>query len=188
MAYAIKCYFTEESSEPIHRIWKDLADAGLAEFLKQSGSRPGITFGIWEDAQESDLIQLIGKFSQIHDEIPSVLSYGVATFPTDPAHVFLGVVPSQSLLSFHKKFHEIDPRLSLGCSLYYQPGSWVPHSTLAIRCKPSEIVRIIERCLKFETRMETHIDSIGIVEIGTARQISDAVFQSIFLKDSEISH
>ncbi|WP_413290265.1 2'-5' RNA ligase family protein [Bdellovibrio sp. HCB337] len=187
MAYAIKCYFSEETATPIRRIWKDLADSGLAEFLKQSGSRPGITLGTWENAPEGDLIGLAGAFAEVCHEVPRVLTYGLATFPTDPAHVFLGVVPSDGLLGFHKRFHALDPRLSAACSLYYQPGSWVPHSTLAIRCNPKYISKIMERCLAYETRMEARIDSIGVVEIGTARQISDTVFHSIFMDEAENS-
>jgi len=177
MGYAIKCYFTRETAMPVIAIWDKLAEDGLADFLKNSGSRPGVSLGVWDHATENDLKELIQNFAARVRHLPKIQTFGVATFHTNPAQVFLGVVASEELLSLHKEFHKVSSELSRTCSNYYQPGNWVPHSTLAIRCEPGAVVAIIEKCLEHETRLEFEIGSIGIVETGTARQIAEIDFQ-----------
>ncbi|KYG64107.1 hypothetical protein AZI86_15005 [Bdellovibrio bacteriovorus] len=171
MGFAVKCYFSESTAAPVRAIWDTLDRAGLASFLKASGSRPGITLGLWEEVDEQSLRILVDRFSKLNLTPPSIFSYGVATFPTDPAHAFLGIAPTKSLLDFHQKLHEVDSSISKICSEYYLPGNWIPHSTLAIRCPRSDLAKIVEKCLEHETRIEAKIESIGIVETGSARQI-----------------
>lgn len=166
MGFAIKCYFTPESAKPIYEIWDHLAKLGLASFLKDSQSRPGITLGLWENASDAHLREALAGFRETP---PPIEFYGLGSFPTDPAQVFLGATPSAALLTFHKKFHET-VRIP-GGSHYYQPGSWVPHSTLALRCERGKVGKIMEACLSFPCRFEARISSIGIVETGTARQV-----------------
>lgn len=173
MGYAIKLYFDEKSAAPIYKIWQSLADMRLADFMIKSGSRPGLTLGLWEQADELELNQFLLKFAEKLNTAPNVLSYGVASFPTDPAQVFLGIVPTIDLIEFHKVFHNFDRSLSLSGSEYYSSGNWVPHSTLAIRCHPRDVAKIIEVCLAHETRFELKINSIGLLETGTARQIAE---------------
>jgi hypothetical protein len=177
MGFAIKCYFDEKSAAPIYKIWQSLAETGLADFMLRSGSRPGLTLGIWENADEVQLRQFLTKFMETFTlSAPTISSYGIACFPTNPAQVFLGIVPTLELIEFHKNFHNSDKSLSLLGSAYYSPGNWVPHSTLAIRCRPQDISKIIETSLTHETRLEFKISSIGIVETGTVRQIAEYNF------------
>jgi|GEM_PF-5247859 hypothetical protein len=174
MGYAIKAYLTEEAGAPIRRIWADIAAAGLGDFMIRSGSKPGLTLGVWENlslAQEINLIRLTEDFAQVLRFIPRMETYGAATFPTDPAHVFLGVVPSTEVISLHKIFHGINLKLSALCEEYYRPGSWVPHSTLSLRCEPKQMIPILQVCLRHKTRLEGPLDSVGLIETSTTREI-----------------
>jgi hypothetical protein len=176
MGYAIKCYFSQETAEPIYAIWNALANAGLATFLKESGSRPGITLCVWEDGQENSLLELLHTFAKSRPELPKISTFGVGAFPTNPSQVFLGITTTAELLSFHREFHKTKPSLTTNGSAYYQPGAWVPHSTLAIRCAPLLVSKIVENCLQYKTIFQAKIDSIGLLETGTARQIAEVVF------------
>jgi hypothetical protein len=171
MGFAIKCYFTQETAKPIYDIWNTLADAGLATFLKESSSKPGITLCVWENEKEESLLELMHLFANSLRELPKISTFGVAAFHTDPSQVFLGVTPTVELLAFHQYFHSLTPLLTSNGSNYYQPGKWVPHSTLAIRCAPSLVSQIIENCLRHKTVFNAKIGSIGLLETGTARQI-----------------
>ncbi|MGZ3748045.1 MAG: hypothetical protein ACXWRE_11780 [Pseudobdellovibrionaceae bacterium] len=176
MGYAIKCYFTQETAKPIYEIWNALADTGLATFLKESGSKPGISLCVWENTQEDSLLELLHNFTKLINELPKLSTFGVATFPTNPSQVFLGITPTAQLLSFHRFFHNLAPSLTLKGSPYYQPDEWVPHSTLAIRCSPTSVSQIIDKCLQHETILQVKIGAIGLLETGTARQIDEVVF------------
>ncbi|MGK5089141.1 hypothetical protein WDW86_16440 [Bdellovibrionota bacterium FG-2] len=175
MGFAVKCFFSDASSKAIRLIWDDLANESLAQFMKDSGSRPGVTLGVWAEATADELSAFAEVFAKVSSGV-KVLSYGVATFPTEPAHVFLPLVPSTELLGLHSRFHNGNRELMARCSAYYQPGSWVPHSTLAIRCDLQQVPRIIEVCLKYDTRIAGEIVSIGVIETGTAREISEFPF------------
>ena len=171
MDFAIKTCFASPASELVRAIWDDLAQDGIATFMKTSGSFPGITLGVWEGGHEESLRKMAEAFARKAGRI-TVESYGLASFPTDPAHVFLGIVPSDPLLQMHRVFHGIDPASSAKSSEFYQPGSWVPHSTLALRCRPDQIVRVTEICLKHKTRFKAELAAVGLVEIGTGRHIA----------------
>lgn len=175
MGYAAKCYFTDESSVQIKKIWDTLANAGLATFLKDSKSRPGLTLGLWDSGSEDDLSRLAKEFADT-TRPPVLTSYGIGTFTTAPAQVFLGVVGSNELMQFHRRFHSLNTNLTASGSHHYLPGSWVPHSTFALRCPVESVSQIIETCLRFDTRILMEIGSIGIVETVTVRSVCDFPF------------
>src|SRR5690606_17479586 len=123
---------------PIRRIWDDLAESGLSSFLKDSGSTPGITLGVFEKNEEERIAKIVRVFAE--EARPTEVSFwGLGTFPTDPAHVFLGVVITPALLRLHSMFLRLAGAVGEGVAPYYCEGCWVPHSTLAIRCNPASI-------------------------------------------------
>ena len=170
MAFAFKCFFSEETARPIRKIWDDLAAAGLSDFLKKSGSTPGLTLGVFEPRSESRLAKLVRAFAG--EALPAeVASWGLGAFPTQPAHVFLGLALSPELVVLHDRMLRLVGEAGETVSPLYARGNWVPHSTLAIRCDPAKIPEIMALCLKHETRLRARIESAALVEVGTAREI-----------------
>jgi hypothetical protein len=170
MAFAFKCFFSEESARPVRRIWDSLAEAGLSSFLKTSGSSPGLTLGVFDMEEPLGLLSLARVFAAQARPL-EVSSWGLGSFPTVPAHVFLGMVVSRDLLEMHSLFLNMAAASGLEVSPLYARGAWVPHSTLAIRCDPEEIPKITAVCLKHETRISALIDTVALVELGSAREI-----------------
>lgn len=170
MAFALKCFFSEESARPIRKIWDSLAEAGLSSFLKNSGSSPGLTLGVFETENPDRLVSLARVLAADMRPI-EVSSWGLGSFPTVPAHVFLGMVVSRELTELHSLFLNMVSASGLEVSPLYARGAWVPHSTLAIRCDLNEIPKIMAACLNHETRISARIDSVALVEIGSAREI-----------------
>jgi hypothetical protein len=126
--------------------------------------------------KEESLLELLHAFVKSVQKIPKISTFGVGAFPTNPAQVFLGITTTAELLSFHLHFHNLTLSLTSNGSNYYQPGEWVPHSTLAIRCAPPLVSQIIETCLQYKTIIKAEIGAIGLLETGTARQIAEVVF------------
>lgn len=167
MAFAFKFFFTEESARPIRRIWDELALAELSSLMKDSGSTPGVTLGVFEAGRESAILDLAKVFAAESSSF-RVGSWGVGVFPTDPAQVFLGITLSPELSVTHSRF--INSASKVGeISDYYKSGNWLPHSTLAIRCNPKDVPAVMQVSLQHETRLDFQIGSIAVVEIGTAR-------------------
>jgi 2'-5' RNA ligase len=167
MPLAVKCFFSEDTARPIRRIWRELAASGLATFLQESNSTPGVTLGVLESADEGEVKELARVLS-CESRPFSVSCWGIGSFLTDPAHVFLGVVQSEELQSLHRRFSRMASGLGV-ISQYYRPGSWVPHSTLAIRCRPDLVPKIVQTCILHESRISARIDSLSVVETETAR-------------------
>ena len=167
MAFALKYFFTEETAKPIRDIWNHLSQEGFSSFMSDSGSTPGLTLGVFEDALEPELISLAKAFAGKAHPI-SLQCWGIGSFPTNPAHVFLGIILSRELSQWHALFLRMASGLGM-VSSYYLPGCWVPHSTLAIRCKPEDIAAIVKVCLLHETRPAVRVDRVAVVEIGSAR-------------------
>lgn len=170
MAFAFKCFFSDESARPIRKMWDGLAEAGFSSFLKNSGSTPGLTLGVFETENPERLISLARVFAAEMRPI-EVASWGLGSFPTVPAHVFLGMVVSRELTELHSLFLNMVAASGLEVSPLYARGAWVPHSTLAIRCDPIEIPKIMAACLHHETRISARIETVALVEIGTAREV-----------------
>lgn len=170
MAFALKCFFSEDSARPIRKIWNSVADGGLCDFLKNSGSTPGLTLGVFDTDSPDRLVSLARVFAAEARPI-EVTSWGLGSFPTVPAHVFLGMVVSRELTELHSLFLKMVAASGLEVSPLYERGAWVPHSTLAIRCDPADIPRIMATCLDHETRISARLETVALVEIGTAREI-----------------
>lgn len=167
MPFAFKLFFTQESALPVRKIWNELAEEKLSSFLKESESSPGVTLGILETGSESTLLAFAKKFASENHAF-GVASWGVGTFPTNPAQVFLGIHLSPELSTVHARFFGEASRMS-EISPYYKSENWVPHSTLALRCDPKDIPAIVQMSLQHETRLDFWVGSVAIVEIGTAR-------------------
>ena len=176
MGYAIKFYFSEETAQPIYTIWKSLAEASLASFLLDSGSRPGFTLAVWENACAEDLVNLLNDFACKIHTLPKIKLTGVEAFRMSPASVFLKVKPTDEVLALHRQFHAINPELTASGIAHYHVANWVPHSTLALRCPVESVAKIIEKSLEHQTVLEADIVSIGLLETGTARQVAEIKF------------
>jgi hypothetical protein len=61
--------------------------------------------------------------------------------------LWLGPVPSADLLAHHAQVHERLTRAGIGGFDYYEPGRWVPHSTLSMRVPLTKMTDAIRLCL-----------------------------------------
>lgn len=139
--------------------------------MKETGSVPGVTLGAFDTGSGEEILALAKSFAAQISPLP-VTTWGVGSFPTNPAQVFLGIVHSAELERLHFQFIRLVRKIGK-ISPYYDTGEWVPHSTLALRCRAEDIPKIMEICLKYETRLNAKIGSIAVVEIGTAKVLGE---------------
>lgn len=183
MAFAFKCFFSEETAHPIRRVWDDLGRAGFSSFLKDSGSTPGVSLGVFEGDDASRLKSLARIFA-LEARPVEISSWGLGTFPTVPAHVFLGWVVSKDLLDLQALFLNMVKASRLEVGQFYQRGAWVPHSTLAIRCDPMRVPEIMAICLRHETRITARIETVALVEVSSAQEICRFPVEGAWAKPS----
>ncbi len=78
---------------------------------------------------------------------------------------------SRSLLNAHAAIHrQIDPFL---CREHYQPGNWVPHSTLATEVSPSNNAAATALASQVIDPFEVVVDKADIVEFHPIRVIEE---------------
>jgi 2'-5' RNA ligase len=120
-----------ESANTVSNLWYDLRKAcGLKAIYDVP--RPHVT---WFGADYIDVAKITPIMNQIaNGEIPFTLrSFGIGVFSGKTPVLYLPIVKTEPLFSFHKKiWNQVHP-YSTEASLYYAPDMWVPHITLALK-------------------------------------------------------
>lgn len=65
MGYAVVGYFDKATDERIRRIWKELMENDIDDYLYNSENNPHIKFAMYENIEESDIINEIQNISQM---------------------------------------------------------------------------------------------------------------------------
>jgi 2'-5' RNA ligase len=172
MPYAAEAFFDEVSSDQIKRIWDQLHADGRASFMKESGSKPHITLGVWKEVNVSEANQWIQKFCGQEKRL-EIFFYGLGAFTNDPPTVWLAPHASSELCDFHRRFHSVCSVAESQMWDNYKVNSWVPHCTLAFRSSSEKVPKIVETCLNFNLRFSARLESIGLVEISSIKQLSE---------------
>jgi hypothetical protein len=123
-------YFDVETDAAIRGQWQIIEDAGLPSTLPGLDYPPHLTLVACEDMDMGRLRAQMPAFVAEHPPLPVQFS-GLGIFNAVEPVVYLAVAPSQALLNFHASFLEMVRPYLLGDNTYYQPGTWVPHITLA---------------------------------------------------------
>src|SRR5512142_2937045 len=123
-------YFDVETEAAIRGQWQIIEDAGLPSTLPALNYPPHLTLVACEDMDMDGLRARLPAFLAQNPPLPIQFS-GLGVFNTIEPVVYLAVAPSRALLDFHASFLEMARPFLLGDSIYYQPGVWVPHITLA---------------------------------------------------------
>jgi 2'-5' RNA ligase len=133
-------YFDDRADAAVRRLWQLLVDAGLPSLATHTHRRhrPHVSLAVAESLPDADLTPLR---SVLAAHQPNVQLYTLATFPGDRGALFLGVVATTELLEFHAGVHAALAGQAVALWPHYQPGSWVPHCTLAEGMNQAEAAR-----------------------------------------------
>ena len=146
MVHSIELLVDADTEAAIHRAWDALSDAGLR--TPPPTSRPHVTLLVAEEISPD----VDAPLSQILQRLPLACVIGAPiVFGRSPFVLVRLVVPSTELLELHADAARI-------CSPYLTPaaapntgvGQWTPHTTLARRVEPSQLVRAL--CIRTITR------------------------------------
>ena len=171
MPYAIELALDPESATVVRRVWREVADAGI-EYMVASGARPHVSLGIWEsldrDRADAELTRFAAETSPVRVAFASVgLFPGVA--------VFLAPTVTADLLELHAGFHRRFARLGEAPWVHYQPGTWVPHCTLAMDLGPDRSGDALVIAARAPLPLEATLVEVGIVEFRPVKQLVSRV-------------
>jgi 2'-5' RNA ligase len=180
MPYSIALYLDPETDAKVRYIWKSLAENKYAEYLHESGNRPHITLGIYEDIDLAKAEKLLEETNQTLLSFPLVFEY-IGLFAQKPLTVFWGLAMTPQLQRLHdyitwqcSKFC-VEPDFS-----YYHVGQWVPHCSLATEVKDYMLLfQIIDFCRQLPNPHKAWVEEIGWISFRPIKQI-----RSVKLRDS----
>jgi len=103
MTYSIGIYFDSKTETEIRRIWRIMAENGVADYLYLSANRPHFTLTIFENLDLDKTGEVLCKLaSQVTPMDISFQSIGI--FPNTNA-VFLAPLVTEPLLDLQKCLH-----------------------------------------------------------------------------------
>jgi 2'-5' RNA ligase len=130
MPYAVVLYFDDASTKQLTAAWQRQAEKGISTFMLDEGYRPHITLGGCEGLDMASCGEALERFSAGTEPFSVEMSY-LGIFPHDKGAVFLGVAVTDTLLAYHKSFHEVFAAHGKAPLDVFAPGRWVPHCSLA---------------------------------------------------------
>jgi 2'-5' RNA ligase len=158
--YAIELYLAEPEAGLIRRMWDNLAQIGLSA-MRDNGSRPHVTLGVFGEIDRAVIEEQLDRFFETQKLHP--ITFEVLGF--FPASRVLHATPTVTawLLDLHRAFHQAVADISAGPSLYYLPGRWVPHCTLAFDIPPEQVAEAFGRVASGWFPLTGHFDEAGLV-------------------------
>lgn len=177
MPYSVGLYFDNKTDTLVRNIWQVLHEKGLASYYHQSGNRPHISLGIFDDTNQSKANSFLQQMSRSLGPVP--LSFQqIGIFPSPNGAVFWGPVVSKELLDFHMDFYWRFSEFSLQPEFdYYKPGHWIPHCGLAMDIKNHSLIpQIIESCISMPNPYPAKAIEIGLISFQPVKHLSSYRF------------
>jgi 2'-5' RNA ligase len=160
MPFAIEFYLDEVSSTRVRSIWDDMVHQGLGQPM---AGHPHITVAVWEDLDLPLTRDWLAGYASTLAPFPVGFA-SVGFFANNPAVAFLAPIVTRDLLDLQQRFSD-EFMGGLGSSwLYYQPGRWVPHCTIAMGLDDAAFPRAMEVAKHIELPFDGMLTSIGILE------------------------
>ena len=155
MSWVIEVSFDEPAERLVRRAWAALDEAGVRSLagMPVGAYRPHVTLLGFDDA---DITAVRGASRPVLTEALglSLPLTSVGFFPTDEAVAFLGVTPSRQLPDLHQDLYAAVTPLLTGVAAYYEPGSLVPHCTLAVGvCDSATVLAAVSSVLPIAARL-----------------------------------
>ncbi|MFW9826062.1 MAG: 2'-5' RNA ligase family protein [Candidatus Thorarchaeota archaeon] len=139
MPYAIVLSFDEESSFPIHQIFKKFKDKNIGSMHYDPKMKPHITLKTYENINIQTAKGRLSLFS-IENKSFKIQISSIGYFPVEKSVIFLNPKASNELLIIQQKvsnlFKDFEAKMSL--------STWVPHCTLGMYLLKEDIPKAID--------------------------------------------
>lgn len=143
---ALELYLDVDATRRLRTLWRALEAEGVPTLasLQNDQHRPHVSLAAARTLEPEAVVAALGDL---------VVGHGL-TLDLDFVGQFvgrvlwLGVTPTEELLSHHRAVHE---RLTAGgvdVWELYQPGRWVPHCTVSMRVPNPLMAHALRRCLE----------------------------------------
>lgn len=169
MPYAVVLFFNKSQSLPFEATIEELAVKNVAPFMFEE-SIPHITLAIYDEINHPKSKEKIEEFASKFNNMSLVFSH-VGFIKSKMKTVFAAPVVTNSLLEYHRQFHDHFKNDGVNSWEHYLPENWIPHCTLAFDVAEEKVGQALSICTKLDFPIEITTSSIGIMEFEPVREI-----------------
>lgn len=126
----------DESSLVVRHAWDELAKKGLPSLAGYTHRRhrPHVSLTVGQDLPVEEALRLLGA---VPAKSLRLLVESAGVFPGGV--LFLACVATQELLDEQRRVHELVKPGMVGPWPHFTPGSWTPHITCGVGCRPEQV-------------------------------------------------
>lgn len=161
MPHSIILYSDPTTEEHLRRVQESLLPLTNNPFY--ADARPHVSLTGFDGALPPDLIPKLQVFSESIAPVELILG-SVGVFPGEEGVVFLAPVVTPLLLEVHTQIHDLLRTMNVQTNPYFQPGFWVPHSTMAMNIPAAAISKAVEVCLESGAFGSAQLVELGLVQ------------------------
>lgn len=166
---AIELYLDEASDTSVRSLWASIDALGVRSLgaASEANHQPHVSLAVFAEVDLSGLVTALEPALASCPGLPLTLG-SLGFFVGAESVAFLGVTPTKPLLETHRKVHSALVGVVEESWPIYEPGSWVPHCTIAMNPDdPAAVLIGVARSLPIAAvTAEAHI-----VETSTGRSL-----------------
>jgi len=120
----------------------------------------------WQVTEDYDLPRLEAALQALARQVRpfTIHTAGLGLFTGVNPIVYISIVKDEPLMHFHSVLWEKMNGIAFHPVLYYSPGQWIPHITLAYKDVTSGNLDCVMQCLAFQSfNWEIQIDNLILV-------------------------
>ncbi|MCE5321710.1 2'-5' RNA ligase family protein [bacterium] len=169
MTYAIELFLDPAGDAAVQSIWQQIKEAGISDYLSDSGSRPHITLAVYDTLDVISFSKRLPAFARKIEPISIVLR-SASSFSGKLTTVFLSPAESDRLYSVQEYYYEYFDDMQTATQEYYLPVNWTAHCTLAVDLQ-NNVVSKVRQITEALLPISAALMSIGIVEFRPVKHL-----------------
>jgi 2'-5' RNA ligase len=168
---AVEIYLDPASEECVRSIWAELDARGIESLGAVPGThyRPHVSLAVFEDGDLAQLRDALVPILRPAIGMPLTLA-SLGFFLTTETIAFLAVTPTDWLLEVHGRVHVALGGVASDSWAYYEPGTFLPHCTIALRSDDTRPV--VESLDEGKLPIPAVAHESHLVEISTGRTLA----------------
>ena len=139
-------------------------------------SIPHVTLAIYDELNCDECRKKFEAFSDSHKPVTFKFSH-IGAFISKRNALITAPVVTESLLQYHKEFHEYFKDDGLNSWKEYQPGNWIPHCTLGFDVAGDKVDEAFAICRKLKLPLTVETASIGIMSFEPVQEVYRVPFE-----------
>lgn len=165
-AYAIEMNFDPLTETVLQQAHTELEVAKIGDTEAVSLFKPHISLMVGREVIEEASLTALETFAASTAPFALTFSYLGIFNPSGTAVVYLGVTTTLALLDLHRTFTaQLSPLMGESWA-YYSEGVWVPHCTLVMSVKPTELTTAIEICRGIPLPFVARASRVALVRVA----------------------